>query len=675
MTLRLRHLELRAVTAEGTFGTSLDFSNGLNVLRADNSSGKSTCMQAVIYALGLEGMLSPRRVVPLPHAMTDAIEIDGAELPVLESWVALEIQNGAGEVITVRRAVKSADKSQALMQTTLRRGAAADGQGVVVSRDYFVGRSGGAQREAGFHNQLARFLGWELPRVTRNDGSEGLLYLECLFPYFYVEQKRGWSGAQARVPTHYQIRDVGKRSAEFVLKLDAYGIVLQRQRLESAASIMQSEWRDIVAQLKASAHATGAVARGQFERATTHPDTVIVEAVIPADSDWHSIDEEITRQQDRLEELSSRPVQTVGDSSDELEENLNRAGDELTALMTVLQEAVAAQEETKARVKSLDIRVSVLEEDVQRHKDAAVLRRLGADHVELLPPVMHCPTCEQELADGFDITSNPMSEDENIVFIEDELKTYRAMRTDALRTSEVEEVRVERLRAGAAELRRRVRTLKDMLVAPSSMPSIEDATERLRVEERLAALQSLRDELALAAIELRSRASQLHDNRQMLAKLETGLSHEDKKKLDHLEESFKQQLQQYGFSSVTPASLEISLDTYRPIHEGFDLGFDLSASDMIRVIWAYLLGILETGQAYSTNHPLLLLFDEPRQQETSSLSFEALLSRAGSDGAAGAQIVFATSEEEDSLRRMLADVPHRLISFPPGEKILARIEQ
>jgi hypothetical protein len=257
MTLRLRHLQLRIVSSGQEYGTDIEFADGLNIIRADNSSGKSTCMQAVIYALGLEGMLSPRRLVPLPHAMTDSTEIAGRELLVEESWVTLEIENANGERLQARRAVKSASADQALIQTSRY---APDGS--ATRRDYFVRRAGAAQRESGFHFELARFLGWRLPSVTRNDGSEGPLYLECLFPYFFVEQKHGWSGIQARIPTYFQIRDVSKRSAEYVLALDAYDIVLRRQRLESAAAIMRTEWRQVVERLHFSARSRGSYSRG-----------------------------------------------------------------------------------------------------------------------------------------------------------------------------------------------------------------------------------------------------------------------------------------------------------------------------------------------------------------------------------------------------------------------------
>ena len=74
VTLRFRHLRLRAETESGTFGADIPFKVGLNVLWADNTKGKSTCMQGLLYTLGLERMLSPRRGIPLTHVMTSHLE-------------------------------------------------------------------------------------------------------------------------------------------------------------------------------------------------------------------------------------------------------------------------------------------------------------------------------------------------------------------------------------------------------------------------------------------------------------------------------------------------------------------------------------------------------------------------------------------------------------------------
>jgi len=665
MTLHLRHLQLRAVSSGREYGADIEFADGLNIIRADNSSGKSTCMQAVIYALGLEGMLSPRRVVPLPHAMTDSIEIAGSDLPVEESWVTLEIENASGDRLQVRRAVKSASANQALIQASRY-----SADSTVSRRDYFVRRAGAAQREAGFHFELARFLGWRLPNVTRNDGSEGTLYLECLFPYFFVEQKHGWSGIQARIPTYFQIRDVSKRSAEYILGLDAYDVVLRRQRIEAAAGIMRTEWRQVVDRLRFSARSRGAVVTGLADQ----PPTAGVEVaelvvVMPRGETWVPLDEEISLLRSQIHEFRGRE-RTVGQAAPDLEQRLAEAEAQLTAVSAVLTESLKKLEETQARRNSLELRVVSLTEDLQRHRDAALLRRLGSTESLSHASVPRCPTCEQDLPDGFEITRNPMTEEQNIAFIEQEVRTYRAMQSDIERVLEAEEIQVARLREESGRLRRTIRTIKDSLVAPESLPSAEEAAEQLRIDERLESLVTFRDETMLTLEELRDRATRLAENRAALADLSEGESQRDQVKLAYLGHSFVDQLRAYGFSSLEPESLEISRETYRPIHEGFDLGFDLSASDMVRVIWSYLLAILETSRKFATNHPMLLMFDEPRQQETNRLSFQALLERAGRDGAEGAQIVFATSEEEHSLTAMLENTPHTLLSFPRGSKIL-----
>jgi hypothetical protein len=102
LTLRLRHLRLRANTTGGLYGTDMSFGPRLTVIWANNTKGKSTCMQGMLYALGMERMLSPRREIPLPHAMTSFVETDEKQQhSVLESNVSVELENGAGQIITV----------------------------------------------------------------------------------------------------------------------------------------------------------------------------------------------------------------------------------------------------------------------------------------------------------------------------------------------------------------------------------------------------------------------------------------------------------------------------------------------------------------------------------------------------------------------------------------------
>jgi len=98
----------------------------------------------------------------------------------------------------------------------------------------------------------------------------------------------------------------------------------------------------------------------------------------------------------------------------------------------------------------------------------------------------------------------------------------------------------------------------------------------------------------------------------------------------------------------------ISPETYQPSLEGIDLGFDVSASDWIRIIWAYLLGLMEVSRGHETNHPKILVFDEPGQQSTDPVSLDQLLKRAERSREFDEQVILATSEPTELLEPMLA---------------------
>jgi hypothetical protein len=150
----------------------------------------------------------------------------------------------------------------------------------------------------------------------------------------------------------------------------------------------------------------------------------------------------------------------------------------------------------------------------------------------------------------------------------------------------------------------------------------------------------------------------------VLDKLKNDTSEQDEAKLQLLQNSFISQLDQYGFSSIRPPSLlRISRETFRPTYEGFDLGFNLSASDMIRTIWAYLFGLLEVARVGDTNHLGILILDEPRQQRADKVSFAEFAKRAATTLEAGQQVLFLTSEDPETLSAMLEGTPHQYLNF------------
>lgn len=70
------------------------------------------------------------------------------------------------------------------------------------------------------------------------------------------------------------------------------------------------------------------------------------------------------------------------------------------------------------------------------------------------------------------------------------------------------------------------------------------------------------------------------------------LTAEDQAKPNRMTSLIQQQAASYGFTTFPAAEIEIAPDNFRPQKEGFEIGFELSASDAIRLKWAYHLALL-----------------------------------------------------------------------------------
>ena len=161
--LRFGKLSISVTTDKGLFGLSHSFTPGMNIIRAKNWAGKSNCPQEFDLCLGLEGMFSPSQDTPLPHVLTDYIDLPEGDAKVSESWVSVELSNARNETITVSRPIAGARDRHLI---SVRAGAALtspDSAGASV--DYFVRTPRAAVSSRGL-SQLAR-------RVHGLDSPEG----------------------------------------------------------------------------------------------------------------------------------------------------------------------------------------------------------------------------------------------------------------------------------------------------------------------------------------------------------------------------------------------------------------------------------------------------------------------------------------------------------------------
>ncbi|NEV78035.1 hypothetical protein DYI24_13405 [Rhodopseudomonas sp. BR0C11] len=654
MSLRFKQLRLRAVTADGIYGVDIPFKSGLNVLWADNTRGKSMCMQGMLYSLGLEKMLSPKREIPLPHAMTRYLNTDdNRKIDIIESRVSLEIQNGAGQTITVNRGVK-ADTDPRLI--TVEFGAAlSEGTSNLKQQHFFVSDAGAAQREDGFHFFLENFLGWHLPQVRRYDAPESKLYLETVFPLFWVEQKFGWSAIPAAIPTYMRIREVHKRSVEFLMALDVHNFELQRERLSEQLNVLAQRWSETHSELARTAARAGARLRALSEIPVADPEALAASGIeIANDEQWIPLEEKLTGLRKTLNKLTTQSIPTVEDNSEETARRLGELLSQADTLNNTKLELHNIHQIKFADISSLQRRIATLSEDLAKNQDVQRLQRYSGVAATLTP--QRCPTCDQALHDTL-LSQNAITAVMPIADNIEYIRSQKKMFEDILRREKLgEKKRLETLATISNALKdvyAEIRTLRAELVAPSSSPSAVSIQERIKTEAKIRELENLQsafDETMSRLRDLQSDYRRLKDELNRLPNEK--FSADDKDKLKLLTNTIIDQASDFGFKTFPPEELSVSEDSYRPEKEGFEIGFETSASDSIRLKWAYQLGLLELSSLRKTNHPGTLIFDEPRQQSLVEISFERLLKRAAQAKARGQQVIFSTSEDRKNLNRI-----------------------
>jgi len=329
------------------------------------------------------------------------------------------------------------------------------------------------------------------------------------------------------------------------------------------------------------------------------------------------------------------------------------------------------------QVEATQIRIENLIDDKRKYEDLKKVK--GFQTLNNIPILNNeCPTCGREYSDHsveLECSDDLMSLEESLDFIKNQINTFKSVLHSYTTQLEIKTLELKNLEKEIDRYAEDISRLKQEEYSDNDVPSEEYLREKIRLENLIKDY----DEAVVKIADFRNELDKLHTQYIELIRLrrgfpEHGFSLNDKEKLNALETQVVNYLSEFGFSSFDPELLKISRDSYLPTREGFDLGFDTSASDGIRVIWSYLISLFSLREAFKTNHPGILIFDEPRQQEANKLSFSGLL-RGASKASGTGQIIFATSEEEDVLKEALDDCKYTLLSFSPAEgKILRKLK-
>jgi len=665
--MRFRAVRIRVETTDGlTAEFATHFDNGLVVVTGNNSIGKSLMFQALIYGLGLEGTYGPgNQHGLLTRALTDRINLEGTEHPVSSSTIAVEIENASGEVLTAERAVIG--ENEHLVATW--KGPVLTSPTLSIERhDYYVRRPRAMTGQAGFHHLLMEFMGWDLPLVPTFSQGEVPLYPELLVPLFAIEQKSGWAGVLPKLPTNLQVRDPLQRGIEFFLDLKLVQRARDIQQLVDQEAELHRRYSGVVGALETTAGIRGARIVGlkdwaAVKRHARSGESLTLRAETLVGAEWVSIENALARVTPATPEGAVEVPESTVDrpNTDELNAQLAAVNErlrQLAAQLTAIEETI---DMIHVQLGSMRTRIASVEEEHRRYEELQTLVSLGSPVAVATFAHRDCPTCQQSL-EGLEHQPDLASLDysQSLALLTEQSKTLRDLQADAQRSVEDQTLIRTSLEHQAEEARREIRALRADLVTPEDFPSIAQLQERLEEDNRRSDLQRLTVEVLEHSNVIDQIVAELQHVLEMLAGLGSAdLLPAEQQRLDSWTNIFRRLLGQFEVTTLPTADIELPV-TGKPYVEGFgEIGFQASASDNIRLRWAYLYSLMLTSMEYGGPHPRMILMDEPKQQEVQD--FPRLVNFAAAQ--MNAQVLLVTSEPVDAITEALQDRSAQIIEL------------
>ncbi len=654
--LRINRLRVEINTANGIYGIDETFQSGLNfVASRENTCGKSSILAAIYYCLGLEQIIGGSGGIGskvLTSVFKNAIDDEGQSWSVTESGAYLEINNG-GETVTVYRNIKTENKDDRLI--TVYYGPFDEiGKPMTQASDFYVNIQHAATGEKGFHTFLEQFLHLKLPLVRTSDGNERKLYLQVIFSSMFIEQKHGWSDILSGMPV-FGIRESKKRVVEFILGLDTLKNEKERDRLNTVKIHLEREWAELISKMQNTAYAQSCevVNLPLRPRVLAETDYSRIEPVTGG-ATISDVIEQLQSEYAALRQLKPRVLDNFEALNQELSET-EAAARAIESNLGSITSRLASGSEAISRLTS---DLEIVNSDIRNNEDAARLQKFGSEAAggELSAEI--CPTCKQHVHDNLLLTSpeiNFMSIDENIRHLKEQKKMLDFSLDSHKNTRDKLQHEKQQLESRLQTLRRLAHTLRsDLYTTTDTEASEAIMLKKIEISSRIEQLSKLQSAIAAIVEQLRELSNQWNTYLDQKTKLPSrSLSESDEERIKLLKSRFIGNLKRYHYSSLSSLDgIDISTESLLPTIDGFDMKFDSSASDGIRVIWAFTMALLQVSIEKNGNHPGVVIFDEPGQQSIVPDDMDSFINSAAELGK-DCQIITAITLNSQELINIL----------------------
>ena len=651
LMLKIRKLKIDIKTVQNKrFGAFYKFEpNKLNLIKGNNHSGKTTIVSSLFYALGMEELIGGQNTKALDSILTSVVKYQGEEYLINESAVYLEVENKSSKIITIKRYIKHVDiqpKIAYIYEKELDE---------LVDENYsnitYIHDGGSAQNQLGFYKYLEEYIGYSLPKVPSYNGGEVKLYLQIIFNAYFVEQLKGWTDFFASIPS-FGVKDPKQRIVEFLLNLDASEFEKDKFRYEEEKERINKKWLEYISQVQIKVEQISAQINIEYLTPISidkFRDSKFDIYFTNENNQKIVVDDALKNIKKRIKELYTQLKKPNDKENSKRLFQIRKTIQTIARKISKLNQIIDIKNYEMEKLKS---DFSNMEEEIRKLTDLKKIETYtnSSDRISKTLNGI-CPTCEQPIDSSFYSSKidNIMSVDENKKYLEGQKKVLKVYIDASKEEIEKQKEIVEFLKQEYEERQSIVNYLEKDIALDTNMAVYKEIVD---LESKEKFYKKTIKDILIQKEELVNLSKEWKKNE--MNKITFEMSFLDNEKITFLETYFTRYLYDFGYGSKDFEQIKISkqkFEKYFPvvkIDKRFEkIRINSSASDFVRSLWAYYIGLFEVSRKNKGNHIGLFIFDEPAQHAMDESSQKAFLERLSQLN--GCQsIVFSSFEDKDN---------------------------
>lgn len=608
------------------FGRVLDFASGLNLVVGDNTSGKTTLVECLFYALGMEELIEGK---PCDKTLDKAVksqfiymEPDGNqhEWLVEKSFVRIQLSNTNEETITVMRKIVSDDKQQNKMyvwQSPIQ-----DNMEHKDCREYYIHNRDdhNPEHNEGFYALLADFADLPIITVPARNTDKTILYMQTVFTTSYIEQKRGWSDFFANIRS-YNIINPKQKLVEYLMGYDTNTDLINSIGLKETRKKLENNWNTKVTAVKNYLSYNGLYTDGlqtEIKQQKIELDELRI-VVRSASVEIYTYKERLKQ---RIQELENKQKSSQeGKGNEQYLKILKRYEQHTEEYKNYCIELVTEAD----KLDNIREQIKYIESEIKRYDSLCKV-----NNVISTLDVKICPTCHQHLPSDTStqsaLTSSQIKDSRDMLSMQRSFLMPMMKRLEAaLKNKELNKLYLDK------QLRKEEVEVK-MMASENNIKLYPLSTnEQFELVDCMTKVATL-DEVELHTREQIEQLRHIKNAyQQVCGKIkELGDIEEDDLPTAQMLSAFRKLLRKFNYTSNNVNNEvffkeENTTYKYLPVikhgeNNEEEIRADSSASDFIRSIWAYYLTLLTDCK----RHPGFLVMDEPCQHSMKEASLTHL---------------------------------------------------